>query len=485
VRSFAAALCLTLAHSLAAQSPQRAPDFAEVRRIIREGLANEKATAAAVAVVRDGEIIWEEGFGWADSANGLRATPNSAFQLASLTKTIEATLAAILNQQHRVDLDRPVNDYLRTASVSSPAWDIRGVTLRRLFMHTAGVSTFDLGCDTSLPASACHFPSADETIRDYGIIVRAPGAEFDYSNIGYFIATEALARAADRSARDLLRDEVFRPLGMLHSSFGLDTGGAPTNYRTARGYSSAHDLALFAAFHMKAHRRDQRAVLSDAAIDSMQNATVPTDQAGSRYGLGWWIEDDRFGYRSALAQGGNAVAQAWLRMIPSERVAVVVLVNRGVGFPSSAVDMALAALLPKYADAIATKAHAAAAAQAGASPPAAPRMLDSTMTGRWSGVVYAAGGKVPVSFVIDSTGQVRATIAGGARSDSGTARMGTQLVIRFPGDLDAPNPAGMQRQMSLYLRPYNAGWGGVATVRPPGATGTDGRVSYWMELKRP
>src|SRR5678815_3961810 len=133
----------------------------------------------------------------------------------------------------------------------------------------------------------------------------------DSSNIGYFIATEALARAAGRPARDLMRDEVLVPLGMLHSSFGLDSAearvavvpntiawglvrdriGAPTEYRTARGYSSAHDLALFAAFHMKAHRRDQRAVLTDAAIDSMQNATVPTDQAGSRYGLGWWIED--------------------------------------------------------------------------------------------------------------------------------------------------------------------------------------------------
>jgi len=476
VRSFVAALCLSFAPTLAAQEMQPAPDFAEVRRIIREGLVNEKATAASVAVVRDGAIIWEEGFGWADSANGLRAT----FQLASLTKTIEATLAAVLEQQHRVDLDKPVNNYLRTTSVSSPAWAVRGVTLRRLLMHTAGVSTFDLGCDAGLPASACHFPSADETIRDYGIIVRKPGAEFDYSNIGYFIATEALARAAGRSARDLLRDEIFRPLGMLHSSFGLDSA-APTEYRTARGYSSAHDLALFAAFHMKAHRPDQRAVLSDGAIDSMQNATVPTDQAGSRYGLGWWIEDDRFGYRSALAQGGNAVAQAWLRMIPSEHVAVVVLVNRGVGFPSSAVDMALAALLPKYADGIAAKVRAAQASSE--SPAAAPRMLESNVTGRWSGAVYAAGGRVPVSFVIDPTGKVRATI--GTRSDSGTARMGKQLVIRLPGDLEAANPPGIQRQISLYLRPYGAGWGGVATVRPPAATGTDGRVSYWMELRRP
>jgi hypothetical protein len=90
---------------------------------------------------------------------------------------------------------------------------------------------------------------------------------------------------------------------------------------------------------------------------------------------------------------------------------------------------------------------------------------------------------VPIALVIDSTGKVHATI--GTRSDSGTARFGSQLVVRIPGDLEAPNPPGIQRQISLYLRPYSGGWGGVATVRPPGATGTDGRVSYWMELRRP
>src|SRR5262245_2789071 len=147
----AVGLSLTLALRLAAQGSPRTPDFAEVRRIIREGLANDRATAAAVAVVRDGAIIWEEAFGWADSANGLRATPNSAFQLASLNKTLEATLAAVLAQQHRVDLDKPVNEYLRTTTVSSPAWDVRGVTVRRLLMHTAGVSTFHLGCDAAPP----------------------------------------------------------------------------------------------------------------------------------------------------------------------------------------------------------------------------------------------------------------------------------------------------------------------------------------------
>ena len=493
-------LSLTLGLSLNAQTSRRAPDFSEVRRILVDGMAKDQATAAAFAVVRDGEIIWEDALGWADSVNGARATPNSPFLLASVNKTFESTLAAVLSERHRIDLDKPVNDYLRTTSVSSPAYDARLVTLRGLLMHMAGLSTFDLGCDTGRPVSECHLPSADELIHDYGIVARPPGDEFDYSNLGYFISAQAMARVVGRPMHDVIRDEVLRPLGMTHSSIGLDSAEAQlvvvpnrwgrglvrepvtrtSGYESSRGYASAHDLALFGAFHLKAHRRDQLAILSDAAIDSMQNATVSAG-TGQRYGLGWWIEDDRFGYRTVLAQGENDGAQAWLRLIPSERVAVAVLVNKGIGFAELATDAALAAMLPKYGEGLAAK--QAAAASVGSTPNATSRRsLDSTLTGRWVGTVHAVGGKVPVELVIDSSGTVRAQI--GARGDVGTARFGAQLVIRIPGDLEAANPPGIQRQISLYLRPYNGGWGGVATVRPPSATGLDGRVSYFVEIKR-
>ena len=491
---------LTLGLSLDAQASRQAPDFSEVRRILVEGMAKEQATAAAFAVVRDGSIVWEEALGWADSARGFRATPSSPFLLASLNKTFESTLAAVLSERHRIDLDKPVNDYLRTTSVSSPVYDTRLVTLRRLLMHTSGLSTFDIGCDTGRPVSDCHPPSADELIHDYGIIARPPGDEFDYSNLGYFIASEAMARVAGRSMHDLIRDEVLRPLGMTHSSIGLDSAEArlvvvpfrwgrglvrepvttTSGYESGRGYASAHDLALFGAFHLKAHRRDQRAILSDAAIDSMQSATVPAG-TGQRYGLGWWIEDDRFGFRTVLAQGGNEGAQAWLRLIPSERVAVALLVNKGVSFAELATDAAIAAMLPKYAEGLAAKQVATAS---GGTPNASARpSLDWTFTGRWVGAVHAVGGNVPIELVIDSSGAARAQI--GARSDVGTARFGRQLVIRLPGDLEAGNPPGIQRQISIYLRPYDGGWRGVATVRPPNATGLDGRVSYFVEIKRP
>jgi CubicO group peptidase (beta-lactamase class C family) len=493
-------LAIAVAGRLAAQA---SPDFTEVRRILQEGMAREGAPAAAFAVVRDGVIIWEEAIGWADSANNRRATPNSPFLLASLNKTFETTLAAVLQHQHRLDLDGPANEYLRTTAISSPVWDASHVTVRQLYMHTAGLSTFNIGCDASRPLDQCHMPNADDMIKDYGIVVSKPGARFDYSNLGFIVASEAVARAARGPIRVLIRDEVLLPLGMKHSSLGLDSAMAreavvpvvygrgpvpptptPTNssdYLSFSGWASAHDLALFAAFHMKAHRPDQRAILSDAAIDSMQTVAVPTGSGTQRYGLGWWIED-RFGYRTVLSQGGNSEAQAWLRLIPSEHLGAVVLVNKGVAFAGEATDAALAAVLPKYAEAM--KASAATVQPSSASTTVAPT-LDSTVVGTWAGIVRAAGGDVPVQFTISTRGEVYSRI--GARADSGFARVSAssgRLLLRFPGDLDGPNPTGMNRETRLYLDRRGAGFGGVITTRPPTASGLDGLVSYWVEIKR-
>ena len=502
----ALAFAVPVPSALAAQAT---PDFAEVRRILREGMVRESAPAAAFAVVRDGAIIWEEAIGWADSANNRRATPNSPFLLASLNKTFETTLAAVLQNRHLVNLDRPVNDYLRTTAISSPVWDVREISVRQLYMHTAGLSTFNIGCDAGRPRDQCHMPNADEMIRDYGIVVSKPGAGFDYSNLGFIVASEAIARAGRRPLRALIRDEVLGPLGMNHSSLGLDsvmareavvpfvygrglvppvpTPEGSSDYLSFSGWASAHDLALFAAFHMKAHRSDQRAILSDAAIDSMQTVTVATGSGTQRYGLGWWIED-RFGHRTVLSQGGNSGAQAWLRLIPSERVAAVVLVNKGVAFAGAAADAALAAVLPKYAEAMAT-AEATVKAQSNAPAPSAsatPPQLDSTIVGEWVGTIHAARGDVPVQFTIAPGGDTKVRV--GTRTDSGAARVSPvtagRLTLRFPGDLEAANPAGMSRETRMYLNRRGAGFGGVITTRPPSATGLDGSVSYWMEIAR-
>jgi hypothetical protein len=163
-----------------------------------------------------------------------------------------------------------------------------------------------------------------------------------------------------------------------------------------------------------------------------------------------------------------------------------VLVNKGVAFAGAATDAALAAVLPKYAEAMAAAAATAKAQSSTPATAAARRPLDSTMVGAWVGVVRAAGRDVPVQLTIASAGELRARI--GARADSGVARASAQIVgrllLRIPGDLEGPNPAGMSREMRMYLDRRGAGFGGVITTRPPGATGLDGSVSYWMEIAR-
>jgi CubicO group peptidase (beta-lactamase class C family) len=479
--------------------PQR--DFKEARDIILKGMARDSLPGLAIAVAHGDTILWEEGFGWADRDARIAVTPATPFYTASVTKTITATAAMILYQKGVLNLDRAANEYLRASPVWSPVWDSRGVTARRLLNHTSGLTTFDLGCAADRPA--CRVPSMAEIIRQYGAIVWRAGDHFDYSNLGYDVLGDLLSRASAHDLASLLRDEVFRPLGMMHSSLGVDPTGSPLpaiRYSSTRGalprqrslaeggvafaasnvYASAHDLILFGMFHMKSHMRGTGTVLPDALIDSMQLSTVPAD-GGQRYGLGWWVEDDRFGYRSVLAQGGTDAAQAWLRIIPSEHIAVVLLANKGVGFPSDVVDAVIDRLLPTYAQRRAAK---LAQPPVTTPTPAAGVPLDTAFRGTWVGSALTGVDTVSLEIALDDTGAVRARI--GSRQDLATGRArrsGPSLRIGLIGDFETSDTTRAART-TFYLMPHDQELVGTVTTRPPSSSELDGRISYFVELRR-
>jgi hypothetical protein len=106
--------------------------------------------------------------------------------------------------------------------------------------------------------------------------------------------------------------------------------------------------------------------------------------------------------------------------------------------------------------------------------------------GAWTGRIRTADREIPLELALAPNGEAQARIGG--RSDVGTARVSTvsgMLIVRIPGDLEAPNPAGNNRVIRFYLRQRDAGWGGHVTTRPPSATGLDGNVTYWAEITRP
>jgi CubicO group peptidase (beta-lactamase class C family) len=475
-------------------------DFSSVRSLIRTNMAEESVPGLAIVVARRDSILWEEGFGWANQEARVPATPHTPFYLASVTKTIAATAVMLLAERKLLDLDRPANAYLRTAKLSSPAWDPRDATIRRLATHTSGLASFDLSCADDRPN--CRFPAHDALIREYGTLIWRPGERFDYSNLGYLILGDVVAQVSGRELGTFLREEIFLPLGMAESSLGLDASEmarAAVRYSRKRGplptpqhglsaassaYASAHDLALFGMMHAHTGGGGRPAVLSDAAIDTMQRSLVAAG-GNSKYGLGWWVEEDRFGYRSLLAQGGTDAASAWLRVIPSEGIVVVVLANKGVGFPSRVVNAAIAAILPPYAERLAAQQSQTSQSATPVSPPTrAARPVDSTFMGSWRGMVRADGRVQPMTVTVTDSGTATATLGpsterrrGRARSSEGTLR------LELPGDRVTADTTD-NRRLELSLRLRNGVLEGAMTSRPSIASGLEGRVTHWVALRR-
>jgi len=325
--------------SIATTSPLTRVAIDSLRSNIRRRMAVEKVPSLAVAVARQGRIVWEEGFGQADRERGIPATARTLYSIASISKPITATALMTLVERNKIDLDRPANDYLGTPGIIGLAGDASAATVRRVLSHTAGLPPyvrFSFENDTTAHADL------DRAIAHYAIVVYPPGRVYDYSNLGYGLAARIIERASGVRYEDYVRSEVFIPLGMTTSTIGTGAGipnaavryspeGQPlpfydTDHRGASGvYASAHELVRFAMFQLRDHLGDQKRILADRTIEAMQHIETPADSTQG-YGLGFDI--GREGSRKlVMHNGGMPGVEATLRLYPSEDVAIVVLTN--------------------------------------------------------------------------------------------------------------------------------------------------------------
>jgi CubicO group peptidase (beta-lactamase class C family) len=176
-------------------------------------------------------------------------------------KSITATAIMQLSERGKLDLEAPVNDYLGSARVHSPQWDTAEATVRRILSHTGGLTTFTRWCASQ--GSECDL---EREIRDYAVVVWPPGELFDYSNLGFGILGEVIARVSGTDYGSYLRKNIFTPLGM--EDFGFNTRRPASGQYDEKTHArspvkisgtpaasglrcSAHDLALFGIFQLK------------------------------------------------------------------------------------------------------------------------------------------------------------------------------------------------------------------------------------------
>jgi CubicO group peptidase (beta-lactamase class C family) len=492
----AGCLAALVAESLGAQgaptsTSSRKPDFSEVREFIRTKMGvGTNTPSLAVAVARGNEFLWEEGFGSIDGPGGTAATPETLYYSASVTKAITATALMILHERRQLDLDRPANLYLKTAKLRSPHWNPDEATVRHVGTHTAGLTSFDGGEGLS----------AADIIRRHGILFWRPGDHFDYSNLGFGILGQIIGDVSGRSFQTFVHDEVLRPLAMEHSWAGamptsrrlvaprysslLRAFSPPLSEPALPGasvlYSSAHELALFGMFHLKAQHPAQKNVLSHAGIDGLQEPAVA---AGSvRQSLAWSINDNQHGYRTLLAQGGTYDSQAWLLLVPSERIVIVALANAGNAPANGLIDQILSLLLPTYRDNLAKAAPPVSTAAPSAATTVRPAPPE--LAGTWSGEIQTHDGNRPLVFTISSEEEVEARLGSQAAVKlTNTRARDNRVTGRMPGDLAVDDTGGAPYELRFNLyRHENALIGSAVTYAVPGRDGP--RLPFWVELKR-
>jgi serine beta-lactamase-like protein LACTB, mitochondrial len=181
----------------------------ESRRLARALVAGDNLPGLSVAVAVDGEIVWAEGFGWADSDRRTPVTPLTRFRLGALSKPLTAFAAALLHDRGRLDLDAPVQRYV--LAYPEKQWTI---TTRQLMGDVGGVHRIRGDSNDALPVEHCE--SLDEAVALFadGPLLFEPGTKHRYSIYGWTLVSAVVEGAAGEPFARFMVRQVFEPLAM-------------------------------------------------------------------------------------------------------------------------------------------------------------------------------------------------------------------------------------------------------------------------------
>ena len=342
-----------------------------IEGVVEAYRAEHDIPGAAVAIVEDGAITIEAGYGVANFETGAAPTPHTLWPIASLTKSFTGTVAMQLVEQGRLHLDEPITSYLPGFRFADEAAS-RKITMRTLLLHAGGIGRSGHQ-DTLREVSDEAYPTREQLVAALETATQqmAPHAGWSYSNEGYATAGHTMDVAAEEPLEELFQHGVFDRVGMANSHPRLqdwreagdraipygrehvgpfDSGerhGEYTVIRLPRDYrpflstggtcSTAHDLALFQIATMD---YADSPLLSAGSLDAAHAAQLEYGDSGWGYGLGWQVMWTRDGTKAIGHSGGLPGVSNYSLVIPDERLGVVVLTNR-----NDRTGMALAELL--------------------------------------------------------------------------------------------------------------------------------------------
>ncbi len=341
--------------------------FDKLEQLIHSELERSGVPGLAIALVKDEDVVWSHGFGYADLQKKRPVTPSVPFSIQSVTKPVVTTAFMQWHERGRFLLDDPVNNHLIDVQVENEWEASNPVTIRRLLTHTSGlpvdVEAAPPTSETAVPLSAY--------LADVAKTVRPPGADMVYANWGYDLIGLLVGQFADQSYEEYLRQHVLEPLDMTSTGIeeppdvakgyflsaldGRHYAPEPMTWPTQPPrpcgslYSTVEDLARFLIAHLNGGLYKERQILSAQTVDQMHSLQARCGPLDSGMGLGFRV-DNASGRRLICHGGDGTTFTAFIGAYPEEKVGAVVLINMGRAQTTRSVvaNAALRTLLGDY-----------------------------------------------------------------------------------------------------------------------------------------
>jgi CubicO group peptidase (beta-lactamase class C family) len=331
--------------------------------ILKQAAQDLEVPGMVVAVICEGRIDYLEAFGVRDLAEPIApVTPETLLQMASVTKTFSAAAVMQLVEQGKLDLDAPVAGYLSHFRLADPRY--AQITARQLLSHSSGTPNVE---DPEFDNPQYDDGALERFVRSIGprALVASPGTEFHYSNIGYSVLGDLVAKVSGEVFEKYVDEHILKPLAMKRSTLLLEQArsrGLATPHivspayeiipsrlfpynRTlspaATLYSSGAEMSRWALVNLNRGTLDGVRILADSTYDLLWQAA---GESFPHMGLGWFLWTYR-GLRMVGHSGSDLGFVTDLQLMPEHGIAVVVMMNRDRGSIRPVVRAALDAAL--------------------------------------------------------------------------------------------------------------------------------------------
>ncbi len=322
---------------------------AEMVKFIQKEMKSTKTVGLSIALVDSQEVVWSEGFGFADKESKVKATAQTIYRVGSISKLFTATSVMQLAENGKINIDNSMQTYIPEFKIKSRFENQGTITPRNVMTHHAGLPSdvyyqfFSTNPDP--------FPSIVKLLNEEYTCTQ-PNTIFSYSNPGYTLLGVLVEKASGEDFYDYTQKHLFEPMQMKNSGFRL----SPEMKKLySKGYASKKafdeplirdvpagmlqsnvlDLANFIKMTFNNGNFDGKQILKAETLKEMQtkqNVNCALD-LNFKIGLCWWINPAKWEYAGNYAEhgGDTYVYHGMLSTLTTQKIGVVVLLNTAEG----------------------------------------------------------------------------------------------------------------------------------------------------------